>query len=83
LRGGCKLFLISYAELCVCVFDPAADFVQTNKRRQIYDIAEGLERGRGEINWKHTENERKESTGKYTQETFRTFIQGTNKKRVS
>jgi len=43
---------------------------------------EGLERGWGEINWKHTENERKERTAEYTQKTFSTFIQDTNKKRV-
>jgi hypothetical protein len=64
--GGCKLHLISYAELCVCVCD-VTDCVRTNKRRQIYDIAEGLEKGRGEIKWKHTENEGKERTAKYTQ----------------
>jgi len=45
LREGCKLLPISYAELCVCALD-ATHCVRTNKRRQIYDIAEGLERGR-------------------------------------
>jgi hypothetical protein len=44
------VFLISYSERDVRAlrpFDPA-DFVGTNKRRQIYNITEGLEEKKGE-----------------------------------
>jgi hypothetical protein len=64
--GGGKLFVISYSEVCVCVFD-LTGCVGTNKRRQIYNIAKGLEKeretentqkmngvkGQQSIQWKH------------------------------
>jgi hypothetical protein len=63
-------------------FDPT-DFVGTNKRRQIYNIAEGLERKqKTKERQKPTENEPVGRKGKYTVKTLATFIRGTDNTRA-